>query len=411
MARAEFIAGLDIGTTKIVCCLGRMEEEGQLQVLGYGFAEGARGFKGGAVVDLARLVDSISESVEKAEEKAKRRIHTVFVNLAGPYVKGHTTKGVVTISHREDEITGKDLERLTSQVRSVATPYDEEVIHLIPQAYNVDGQVGIENPLGMYGSKLEGEYYIITGLSSLIQNLTKAVNLAGLEVEGFALSGLASSFSALTELEKNLGVILIDVGGSVTEAITFVDGFARFSQAIPLGGDQLTEAISTSLKIPFHNAQRLKEKFGSIYAQGQRDLQERIMIEETVPPRSMPMEKLLQIIEPKMKDIFVSIKKYVNRSPYTQKVSSGIVFIGGCSRMDGVLEMAESIFNCPVRIGRPRGLTGEFSHLASPQYVTSLGLINYGFQERHKSRATRLLGQNPIAKIVSAARTFLSDYF
>jgi cell division protein FtsA len=282
---------------------------------------------------------------------------------------------------------------------------------VVPQSYFVDGQVAIKNPIGLFGSKLEIDYLFITGLTPAIENLCKAVNMGGLEVEELVLSNLASSFSVLTPLEKDLGVVLVDIGGSVTEVSIFTEGIIRYDKLLAQGAELLSAALMAQLKVQSGIAYKILRNYCKVNSPVSYKADENILIKEMSPPRTITEGELQKIVEPKVKEILEAIKDAIYASNYSSMAPSGVVLIGGISAMDGLAELAESVFNMPVRVGLPKSPMGGSVKTSDFSSVVAMGLIEYGCQRRNHNSFGRQLSDNIFKRAFQAAKDFVYDYF
>jgi cell division protein FtsA len=388
----SIIAGLDVGTTKICTIVGELNEDNRIDIIGIGSAP-SRGLRKGVVVNIEGTVQSIEKAVKEAELMAGVDLNTVFVGIAGSHIKGINSRGVVAVSGKNKEISKYDVTRAIDAARAVAIPVDREVLHILPQEYIIDDQDGIIEPLGMSGVRLEVEVHIITAAVTSAQNLVKSVNRAGLDIEDIVLEQFASSKAALTPQEKEIGVILVDIGGGTTDVIVFVNGKVRHTSVLGLGGNHVTNDIAVGLRTPTGEAERIKCRYGCACS----DLVEE---DETleVPsvggrkPRVLSRQVLSEIIEPRMEEIFTLVKTDLKQVGYDETLlAAGVVVTGGASIMKGVPELAERIFDLPVRRGMPSNIGGLVDVVNSPIYSTGVGLVQYGiaFDSLSKFRKTR----------------------
>lgn len=404
MPRYEIIAGLDIGTTKVCMAVARKQfGQDQIELLGC-YKAWCESLHSGMVVDLPRVADAVSKVLEQGQDEAKHRISTAFVNIAGKHITAENVRGRVNILSKENEISRKDLDAAYNNAKLSAITYDREPLLVVPQDYLVDGQAAIKNPIGLFGTRLEVEYLFITGLTTMIGNLCKAVNMAGLEIEELVLSNLANSFSVLTASEKDIGAILVDLGGSISEVTIFTEGVIRYDKMLPCGSENLSNAIAARLKIQPDIAAKILKNYCKMCTSSPEHADEKILIKEVSPPIALTEAELQKIIEPKIKEILCMIKDQMQASPAASMASSGVVLMGGISTMDGLAELAEGIFNMPVRVGLPR-------NTLDPSYVTAIGLVEYGSQKRSCTGLARQLSENIFKRAFQLARDFVYDYF
>lgn len=380
---SNLIVGLDIGTSKVVAIVGEVTEEGTLDIVGIG-SHPSRGLKKGVVVNIESTVQSIQRAVEEAELMAGCDIRTVYAGIAGSHINSLNSHGIVAI--RDSEVTQADIDRVIDAAKAVAIPADQKILHILPQQFVIDRQPGIKEPVGMSGVRLEAKVHIVTGAVSAAQNIIKCVRRCGLEVEDIILEQLASSASVLTEDEKELGVCLIDIGGGTTDIAVFTDGAIQHTAVIPIAGDQVTNDLAVALRMPTQNAEMVKIKYGCA-------LNEYIDAEDMVDiasvgeraARSIPRQALVDVIEPRYEELFVLVQAELRRHGFDERIRSGIVVTGGSAKMRGVIDLAEEVFQVPVRLGLPRYVTGLVDVVANPIYATGVGLLLYGHQQ-HQER-------------------------
>ncbi|MEN8160216.1 MAG: cell division protein FtsA [Myxococcota bacterium] len=376
MARKEdLIVGLDIGTTKICAVVAEPTEEG-VDVIGIG-THASRGLRKGVVVDIDATVDSIKHAVEEAELMADCEISSVYAGIAGGHIEGFNSHGIVAVKDRE--VTNNDVRRVIDAAKAVAIPMDREVIHVIPQEYIIDDQDGIREPLGMSGVRLEAKIHIVTAAVTSAQNIVKCANKAGLNVVDIVLEPLASAEAVLADDERDLGVCLIDIGGGTTDIAVFADGAIKHTCVLGLGGYHVTNDIAVGLRTPFEEAERIKKRFGAASARllGSDDV-------ITVPsvggrrPREVSRKILCEIIEPRVDEILTLSRQEILKAGLEDRMPSGVVLTGGCSALAGIGDLAEEIFEAPVRIGQPTRVGGLQDVVKSPMYATGVGLALYG---------------------------------
>lgn len=383
-APKNLIVGLDVGTSKVVALVGEVSSEGHVEVIGIG-SYPSYGLKRGIIVNIEATVQSIQRAIEEAELMAGCEIHSAYTGIAGNHVRGLNSHGMVAI--RDKEVLGADIERVIDAAKAVAIPADQRILHILPQEYAIDNQEGIREPVGMSGVRLEARVHIVTSAASASQNISKCVQRCGLQVEDIILEQLASSMSVLSEDEKELGVCLVDIGGGTTDIAVFTAGAIRHTAVIPIAGDQVTNDIAVALRTPTKYAEEIKIKYGCA-------LPDRIdpeaMIE--VPsvtkrqPRQLSKKTLAEVIHARYEELFGLVLSELRRSGFEDLVASGFVITGGASAMEGSVELAESVFHMPVRLGMPQHVKGLTDVLDSPAYATSVGLLLYGYQQQYEGR-------------------------
>jgi len=376
MANSDIIAALDIGTTKIGVIIAELDEyEEQPKIIGVGNAP-SNGLKKGVVVNIEKTVQSIEEAVEQAENMAGVEIDSVIVGIAGDHIRSINGRGVVAVSGADNEITENDIRRVIDAAKAVVLPIDREIIHILPQEYIVDEQRGIPDPLGMSGVRLEAEVHIVTGAVTSAQNIYRCVERAGLNVLDLVLQPLASSYSVLSDDEKELGVAVLDLGGGTTDIAMFFEGCIRHTGIVALGGGAVTNDLALCLRTPIDQAELVKIRYGSALHPDNKD-------NETVeipgvggrPSRRVSRALLVDIIQPRMEEIFTLAHNEMKKSEFANLMTAGIVLTGGGSLLKNLMELAEEIFDLPVKLGIPTGFRGLVDLAKSPIYATAIGLI------------------------------------
>jgi cell division protein FtsA len=368
-------AGLDIGTTKISCIIADQGPTGELRIVGVGNAP-SEGLRRGAVVDLEKTVASITRAVEEAERMAGCEAKGVHAGIAGDHIRSLNSRGVVAVSRKDNEIAAADVERVIEAAKAIAIPTDREIIHVIPQEFIVDDQGGIKDPVGMSGVRLEAEVHIITGAVTSARNICRAIQRAGLKVYDLTLEPLASAAAVLDEDEKDLGVVLLDLGGGTTDVAVFHEGAVRHTAIIPFGGANVTSDIAIGLRTPIDKAEAIKIQFGAALAA-------LVNGDETVSvsgvggrgDKEISRHVLASMIEPRMEEIFALANKEVRKNHFAPLIGGGVVLTGGTSLLPGAVELAEQVFEMPVRMGLPRGLGGLSANVNDPRYATGVGLV------------------------------------
>jgi len=385
----DLIVGLDIGTSKIVTLVAEVTPEGSINILGMGSAP-SRGLKKGVVVNIEATVAAIQRALEEAELMANCKISQVYAGISGSHVRSLNSHGMVPI--RDREVTQTDVERVIETARAVNISTDQQILHVLPQEFIIDGQEGVREPLGMSGVRLEVKVHIVTGAVSAAQNIVKCVRRCGLEVRDLILQPLASSLAVLNEDEKDLGVCLVDIGGGTTDIAVFTRGAIQHTAVIPIAGDQITNDIAMTLRTPTREAEDLKIQHGVAL----RQIAPRDMIE--VPgigergPRMLSIQTLSEVIEPRVEELYSLIQAELRRSGFEEQISSGLVLTGGSSSMKGMVELAEEVFHMPVRLGVPQYVGGLSERVRNPRYATSVGLLLAGLEKHELDQASRLQG-------------------
>ena len=390
-AEKHLIVGLDIGTSKVVAIVGEIMPEDKLEVIGIG-SHPSRGLKKGVVVNIESTVHSIQRAVEEAELMAGCQIHSVYAGIAGSHIRSLNSHGIVAI--RDKEVTPNDVERVIDAARAVAIPADQKILHILPQEFLIDNQEGIREPVGMSGVRLEAKVHMVTGAVSAAQNIIKCVRRCGLEVDDIILEQLASSYSVLTDDEKDLGICLVDIGGGTTDIAVFTEGSIRHTAVIPIAGDQVTNDIAVALRTPTQNAEEIKIKYACALTQ-LASAEESIEVPSVGdrPPRRLARHTLAEVVEPRYEELLGLIQAELRRSGFEDRVAAGIVLTGGSAKIEGLVELAEEIFHMPVRLGVPQYVTGLVDVVRNPIFSTGVGLLLFGHQNRDQRSLEGGLGK------------------
>ncbi len=372
------IVGIDLGSSKVCTLVGEVDDEGKTSVIGVGLAP-ARGVRKGAVVNVAEATAAIVNSVNKAEHTSGYKIERAYVSLSGTHIASLNSRGVVGISRRERGISAEDVERVIEAARAVAVPHNQEVVHVIPRDYIVDGQSGVRDPIGMHGFRLEVETHIITASSTAIQNLVQCVEGAGVAVDELVAAGIAAGGAVLSETEREMGVVLADIGAGTTDISIFIDGTVWHTVVLGVGGEYVTGDIAIGLRLPPSVAEQIKIQHGHCRAK-QVSPDERITVaphgEEV--PQVIPRWKLAEIIEARVEEILLMVQQEIKRSGYDGLLPAGVVLCGGTAELPGISELGRDILGLPVRIGNPRALHGLVDMVSKPAHAVGVGLMSWG---------------------------------
>ncbi len=406
---SNMIVGLDIGTTKICCIIGEINDQGGLDVIGIG-THPSKGLRKGVVINIESTVESIKNATEEAELMSGFEIDSVYVGIAGGHIKGFNSHGVIAVKNKE--IREADINRVIDAAKAVAIPMDREVIHVIPQEYIVDDQDGIKTPLGMSGVRLEAKVHIVTGAVTSAQNIVKSVTRAGLRVNDIVLEQFASSKSVLSSDEKELGVAMIDIGGGTSDLAIFFQEAIKHTSVLAIGGNHITNDIAIGLRTPTSEAERIKKEYGCALTSL---INEKETIE--VPSvgdrenRILSRHLLSEIIEPRLDELFTMIKMEIARSGHQDLITSGIVLTGGSAIMAGMEEIAEKVFELPVRKGIPKSIGGLVDVVNSPMYATAVGLLFYGMEKIKAGESRNLAGTKVFNKVLTRMKEWMDEYF
>lgn len=371
----DLIVGLDIGTTKVCAVVGELTEDG-IDIIGIG-SHPSKGLRKGVVINIESTVESIKRAISEAELVAGCDITSVFAGIAGGHIKGINSHGIVAV--KDKEVSENDLVRVIDAAQAVAIPLDREVIHVLPQEYIIDDQDGIKEPMGMSGVRLEAKVHIVTAAVTSAQNIVKCANRCGLNVNDIVLQPLASAEAVLTPDEKELGVCLVDIGGGTTDIIVLSEGAIVQTSVLTLGGNHITNDVAVGLRTPAGEAERIKQKYGcSLSSMVGRDETIEVPSVGGRKPRILSRQILAEIIEPRVEEIFSLVRQELIKSGFEDRIASGIVITGGSTILNGMPELAEQVFNMPVRRGAPRAIGGLVDVVKSPMYATGVGLVIAG---------------------------------
>ena len=415
MPKSErYTVGLDIGTTQICCVVGEVNENGRVDIVGLGEAP-SRGLRKGIVVNVDATVHAVKAAVEEAELMAGLSIETAVIGIAGGHIRSFNSRGVVAVAGRDRTIVREDVKRVMDAARAVSIPQDREVLHVLPQEFVVDDEGGIASPIGLVGAKLEANVHIVTAATTSVQNLVSCANRSGIEVRNTVLEQCAVAESVLSQDEKELGVALIDIGGGTTDMAIFEKGSIWFTAVLPVGGDHFTNDLAVGLRTPIPDAERLKKSQGCALASM---VQENAVIE--VPtvggrkPRQLSQQVMAEILQPRAQEIFTLFRNEIVRAGFDKMLNAGVVLTGGGCLLPGMTEMAEQVFDMPVRQGLPGGAGGLVESFSGPQHAAAIGLALYGarhLEEGPKRRIPLALQTGGIGKVGGRVRAWLTEMF
>ena len=375
----RYRVGIDIGTTKVCALVGERSETGTIDIVGVGTSR-SRGLRKGTVINLEETVASVKRAVEEAELMSGVSVDAAYVGIASTHVKGFTSRGSAAVGGKNREISREDIRRVLEGAKAVPLPFDREILHLLPQSFTVDSQEGIEDPLGMCGSRLDVDVHVVTAASAAIQNLVTAVNRCGMAAAGTVLQPYAAALACLTPDEREMGVLLLDIGGGNTDLVLFESRYLRQIAVVPIGGEHFSNDIAVGLRTPLAEAEGIKIKHGTV-------LEAALSEEETleVPgiggrkPSLIAKKNLCEIIRPRAEEIFELARRELRRAGYEGALNSGAVLTGGGSLLEGLPEVAEQILQMPVRVGPPVAVGGLLDLVNNPAYAAAVGLVIYGF--------------------------------
>ena len=410
MARRErYVVGLDVGTSKVAAIVGEMMDDGTVDIIGIGLAD-SKGIRRGVVNNVDTAAEAIKKALDEAELTAGVEIDTVYLALSGAHVKAFYSRGVVAVAGRNREITREDVKRAVDAARAVALPSGREILHVLPQDFVIDDQDGIAVPVGMTGSRLEVNVHVVTGSSSSMQNMVACVNRAGVEVAETVLEQLAASESVLSQDEKELGVCLVDIGGGTTDFAVFERGSLWHTGVLAVGGDHFTNDIAVGLRMPIPEAEKLKRRSGcALSSMVAEDDTMEVASMAGRRSRVMPRRVLSEILQPRAEEVCHLLWDEIRKAGFERTLNSGIVLTGGGAMLDGMAEIAEQIFDLPVRRGSPDGIGGLADHVQSPAFATSVGLVMYA--HRNSQLEPARVGAGAIGRLTGRLRTLFKDFF
>ncbi|MFQ5828248.1 MAG: cell division protein FtsA [Candidatus Methylomirabilia bacterium] len=380
--RPFVVAGLDVGTTKICAVIAEVAPYGGLDVIGVG-THPSRGLRKGVVVNIDSTVEAIKAAVAEAEQLAGVEIESAVAGVAGGHIRGVNSRGVVAVSGKGKEVDPADVDRALEAARAINLPPDREIIHVLPQTFVVDDQDGVREPIGMCGVRLEVAVHVVTGATTSVRNVIRSVNRAGLSVQDIVLQPLATSEAVLSDDEKELGVLVVDLGGGTTDVALYRDGAVWHTGVLALGGDHITNDIAVGLRTPAAEAEQLKKRDGcALTALVQEDETVEVPSVGGRKPRVLSRQILSEIIQPRVEEIFTLLARELARAGLQDAATAGVVVTGGTSLMEGTPELAEHVFDLPVRRGIPEDVGGLAEVVRSPIYATGVGLSLYGARRR-----------------------------
>ena len=381
MKKKNFIASIDVGTTKICTTVAEVDDAGGVQIVGVGISP-SKGLHKGLVVNINDARESIRKSVGQAEQASDYRIESAYVGVTGRHVNSLNNKGVVAITRNDRLVRPDDLRRVLQSAQSVKVPSDRKLLHVIPRGYAIDGQAGVKNPVGMHGFRLDVETHIITAAVTSVQNLVKCIHGIGIEVDDLVLEPLASSEAILSEDERQSGVILADIGGGTTDVAVFREGSIWHTSILPVAGYQLTRDVSIGLGLPFEVAEEMKKKYGSVMPIYESQIETATSTISQDGHGGVSYQDLCDIIRARVEEIIRLILLELPRSEYETLVPAGLVLTGGGSNLSGIAALGHDIMGLPVRVGTPIGMNGIVDALHDPAYATSVGLLLWGAKNK-----------------------------
>ncbi|MBT4964167.1 MAG: cell division protein FtsA [Francisellaceae bacterium] len=371
---SNLIVALDIGTSKVLAVVAEVLPDGIVEVIGIG-KHNSTGLRKGVVVNIEATVKAVQKAVDEAELMAGCHIHSVYTGISGAHIRSFNSHGIVAIKDRQVEKA--DVERSVEAAKAVSIPADQKIIHIIPRNYVIDGQSGIKDPIGMSGIRLETDIHVITGSVSVAQNIINCIRRCDLEVDDIILQQLASSAAVLTEDEKHLGVCMIDIGGGTTDVAVYFDNALQHTAVLPIGGNQVTHDLAVALRTSTEHAESIKIKHA--YAMADMGLEEMVDIPNMGENRlqSISSNEIAKVVEPRIEELFILVRDELRKIGLEGSFGTGVALVGGTAKMKGIVELAESIFQTPVRVALPMGVVGLTDVIEDPRFATGVGLLKY----------------------------------
>jgi cell division protein FtsA len=375
---SDFLCGIDVGTTKICALISELDGENRLRVIGVGRVP-AQGLRRGVVVNTAEVTAAIGQAVAEAEATADQVMEKAYVGIAGSHINAIGSRGVIAVGRSGRSITREDTQRALDQARNIALPHNRDVIHIVPRSYSVDDQPGIQDPVGMFGYRLEADASIMTGASSAITNLVHCVQANGVVIQDLVLEPLASAEAVLTDDERRLGVALVDIGGGTTDMAIYMESAPWHTTVMDIGGEHFIKDVATGLRMPYGKAEALIKQYGDV-------LPERVPLDAEVQSGAFGQEAqqvvnlrtLAEILNARAEEVVDLLLREVKRSGYDDLLPAGIVLTGGVAQLNGLAHLSEDRLQWPVRIGTPTGIATSVADLSSPEYATAVGLLLWG---------------------------------
>lgn len=412
MGKDEIIVGLDVGTVKVCTVIGELGEDDQIEIIGIGTAP-SLGVKKGVIIDLDQAIQSVKQSIENSERMAGTRINSTLISITGSHIASINSKGVIAISGESPEITEKDIEKVIEAAKAGIVSPEKELIHTLSRGFIVDGQSGIVDPIGMSGARLECKVHIITGSITTVQNLIKCIEGAGIDIEEIIFGTLASSNAILSNAEKELGSMLVDIGAGTTEIAIFIEGGLAYSAVLPVGGNQITNDLAIGLRTSIDEAEKIKINYGSAV--------ENIVSPERVveissingkDKHTVSKKYLVEIIEPRVSEIFSLVRVELKKSGYYDMIPGGVVITGGSSLLPGISEIAEQVLNLPSRLGGPH-YEGELADMVNdPSYSAVIGLLSYATEKYSIGKSYKISKRKTgLRNIFGRIISWLKDFF
>ncbi|MFC1907949.1 cell division protein FtsA [Chloroflexota bacterium] len=385
MKKQNTLTSIDVGTTKVCTTIADIDDGGGIRIIGVGITP-SNGLHKGLVVNINDAKESIRESIKKAEQASNYKVESAYIGVTGRHVSSLNNRGVVAVTRNDRLVRPDDLRRVLACAQNIKVPKDRKLLHVIPRGYAIDGQIGVKNPVGMHGFRLDVETHIITAAVTSVQNLVKCIRSIGVDIDDLILEPLASSEAVLTEDEKQVGVILADIGGGTTDIAVFKDGSIWHTSILPVAGYQLTRDVAIGLGLPFEIAEEMKKRYGSVMPVYESKVETNNAI--SADGHGVSYQDLCDIVRARVEEILRLILLELPRSEYEELVPAGLVLTGGSSNLSGIETLGRDILRLPVRVGTPTKMHGITDTLRDPAYATSVGLLLWGakYEGRHTWR-------------------------
>lgn len=407
MAKPKLIAAIDVGSSKVATILAQVrdDDENRLHVIGAAIAT-SRGVRKGQIVNIEEAVSCIVESVESAERMAGFNVAKAWVSVDGAHIGSMNSQGVVAVAQPQGEVVADDVRRVLEAARAVSLPTSAEIVHVIPRSYTVDGQEGVKDPVGMTGVRLEVGTHIVTGATTAIKNLIKCVAEVGCDVAGLVYSGLASAEAVLSDTERELGVVLVDIGGGTTDIAVFVEGALSYSAVLPVGAKNVTNDLAIGLRISLESAEKIK-----IYLSGMKNKEDDLDLAHLNLPEDLKTASYKTLVEgiirPRLNELFQAVGSEIKKSNLAGLTPSGLVLTGGGALTVGITDSAKRILSMPVRVGVPGGITGLVDEIEGPAFACAVGLLKYGVGTAETLSLDKMPGRGWLGKIAETFKSLL----
>ena len=401
----KYVVAVDVGTSKVCVLVGEENERGRVEIIGKGTSP-MRGTRRGNIINLDQAVEALKRAVDEAEVMAGLQIESAYVGIAGDHIRSVNSRGVVSVMGRDKEVTREDIDRVIEASRSISIPSELELLHVIPREFILDGQDGIADPIGMTGSRLEANVHIVTGARTHDQNVLTCVNKAGIAVDELVLEQLAAADAVLTLDEREMGVLMMDIGAGTTDYAVFLEGNVVHTAVLPVGANHFTSDISVVLRTPMEDAERIKKDYGCALASLEQD-DEPVEV-PTVGGRAskvLPRHELTSILEPRAAELAKLVYDDLVKAGLEHEIRSGVVLAGGGSRLVGMQEMVEQIFDQQVRLGEPRGVGGLIDTVKGPEWASATGLLLWGHRTRQRMPRQKRRG---LARVADSVRQWFA---